>query len=253
MSQANRYLGGFCSSQRIFPPQTIRCCYSWERLYRHGPFACMCYSTSCTDHGGVAVCGFVYICHAHHRTPVQWGWHADSRSVTRAPQTGDGWPTTGGRLWLYEYSSYPRPHRCVSRLALGTQCPAGSRGHETTRCFCEDRGSAVPYPWRDAAPQRDSASRSCLESSPLPASLGASRLPRPSAGGGYRVHPQKPSSQGPANARDETECGLTARSGMGRHFWPRAWPVPTPNLSRGASGARFPLRPRCHVWPGASR
>jgi hypothetical protein len=24
MSQANRYLGGFCSSQRIFPPQIIQ-------------------------------------------------------------------------------------------------------------------------------------------------------------------------------------------------------------------------------------
>src|SRR5262252_8926398 len=57
------------------------------------------------DRGGVSIGDSVCICRGHRQRPAQWGWPADSTSVTRATQTVDDWRPTVGRLSLYEYSS----------------------------------------------------------------------------------------------------------------------------------------------------
>src|SRR5262249_50221252 len=61
------------------------------------------------DRGGVSVDDSVCTCRAHRRTPAQWGWHADSTSVTRVTQTASDWRPTARRLWLYEYNSLTLP------------------------------------------------------------------------------------------------------------------------------------------------
>jgi hypothetical protein len=40
MSQANRYLGGFCSSKRIFPPQIIQVLLIVARGRENAPQGC---------------------------------------------------------------------------------------------------------------------------------------------------------------------------------------------------------------------
>src|SRR5438132_3028340 len=118
-----------------------------------------------------------------------------------------GSPATARRLGLAVYSREPPRQRDVSPRERGPSGPAASRGHETRQGCCEGRGHAPAGPWREAVPQPESPARSAPGACPLPASLEASRPPRPWAAGAYPVPPHSPSPPALARVRQDTAGG----------------------------------------------
>ena len=198
----------------------------------------------------VSVYDAVYTCRVHRRTPAQAGEHADTTSATTTTQNAGALPTTARRLALYAYTHSPRQPRGAEAVEPSPWRPGESTAPAIPHCLCEDLGKRALCRSQAGAPQPERGARFCLASCSLPGCLAASRPPRPAAGGGYRVHLQRPSLPGLARFRRATACGPND-SGPGRHLWPPVGLVATPSPSRGASGARFPPTPRCRVWLGA--
>ena len=154
------FLGGYALDSRC----DLRCIIEPRELYCHGPFSCTCCSTSCTKSRRRFRLWFRV--HLSCTSP-----NARSMGLARGQYVGnqstsnvDDWLTTARRLLLYEYNSYPRPHRCEKSVEPGTWRLAAPRVPETTRCFYEDRGNRATGQWRDAGLPRDSASHSSLAS-----------------------------------------------------------------------------------------